>query len=82
MDYFDVGQSTVSRWLSGKSRPEGEHRDLINALYEDLNKASERHHEISLPDHLAMKFFRMPEVRQNQVLGIFAAVLEVADWRD
>jgi transcriptional regulator with XRE-family HTH domain len=34
-DHFKVSQSTVNRWLAGAD-PRGEHRDQINAAYDEL----------------------------------------------
>lgn len=34
-DAFGVSQATVHRWVGQRSEPEGQHRDAINAAYED-----------------------------------------------
>ncbi len=45
-----VAPFTVSRWLSGRTRPVGLHRDVINALYlatKKLREDPERRNEVA-----------------------------------
>jgi transcriptional regulator with XRE-family HTH domain len=76
--YFGVGQSTASRWMSGKSKPEGEHRDRVNTVYEEL-RGPPAVSGIEPTAQINDVFRRLPPAKQRMAADMFRAVLRVID---
>ena len=79
-----VKQSAISRWTAKikPAQPKGPNWDAVNKLYEEKVGLADSPHEISLPDSLAIKFFSLPQPKQNMIIGVLASIIEIAEWRD
>ena len=82
--YLGVAQSTVNRWFDSvkPARPQGPHWDAVNRLYNEKVGSPDSTNTISLPNSLALKFFRLPEAKQAMILGLLGSIIELAEWRD
>lgn len=79
-----VAQSAIARWTAAikPSQPKGPNWDAINRLYDEKVGPADSPHEILLPNSLALKFFSLPQAKQNMIIGVIGAVIEIAERRD